>query len=117
MWDTIYPLEDRFLRVLRKLKQSTQLEESDLLRSILEQAGRELLLLEASDWQFVISTQGAIDYSKERFAEHSEFLTRLLDMAENYDAGVGLSDDDAELLQTALVKDRPFETIDLGWWD
>ena len=117
MWDTIYPLEDRFLRVIRKLKQSTQLEESDLLRSILEQAGRELLLLEASDWQFVISTQGAIDYSKERFAEHSEFLTRLLDMAENYDAGVGLSDDDAELLQTALVKDRPFETIDLGWWD
>jgi 1,4-alpha-glucan branching enzyme len=116
MWDTIYPLEDRFLRVLRAFQQGTDLEESDLLRSIMEQAGRELLLLEASDWQFVISTQGAIEYSKERFAEHANFLTRLLDMAEGYDAGMGLTEEDAELLQTALVKDRPFETVDLSWW-
>jgi 1,4-alpha-glucan branching enzyme len=114
MWDTIYPMEDRFLRVLHSLKE--KLDESDLLRSIMEQAGRELLLLEASDWEFVISTQGAIEYSKERFAEHAEFLSRLLDMAEQYDPEIGLADDEAELLQTALVKDRPFESVDLNWW-
>jgi 1,4-alpha-glucan branching enzyme len=113
-WDTIYPLEDRFLTVLAKLQSAA--EESDLLETILKQAARELLLLESSDWQFVISTGGAIDYSKERFDEHAAFLSHLLDMAERYVTGEGLSDEDGELLQRSLVKDRPFEHIDLGWW-
>jgi 1,4-alpha-glucan branching enzyme len=113
-WDTIYPMEDRFLQTLEKLW--TSIEESTLLETIMKQAARELLLLESSDWQFVISTGGAIDYSKERFAEHAEFLTHLLDMAERYVDGEGLSDEDGELLQRSLIKDRPFDAIDLSWW-
>lgn len=112
MWDTIYPMEDRFLRVLARLRDSAD----DTLRAILEQAGRELLLLEASDWPFVISTQGAIEYSKERFAEHAEYLTGLLDMAEHYAGGHGLTEDDAAILEAATLKDRPFERVDLDWW-
>jgi 1,4-alpha-glucan branching enzyme len=111
MWDTIYPLEERFLNALRDIS-----DRDETLRGILEQAGRELLLLEASDWPFVISTQGAIDYSKERFAEHSDFLTALLDMAERYNAGHGLTEEDMEILEASSLKDRPFETIDLNWW-
>jgi 1,4-alpha-glucan branching enzyme len=117
MWDAIYPLEDRFLSMLRKLRESDALEESDTLLTIMQQAARELLLLEASDWQFVISTQGAIEYSKERFEEHREFLSRLLDMAQDYDAGEGITEEDSSLLQEALIKDRPFGEIDLSWWD
>ena len=86
------------------------------LQAILEQAGRELLLLEASDWQFVISTQGAIEYSKERFAEHAAFLAALLDMAERYATGHGLTEEDTEILESSSLKDRPFEKIDLAWW-
>lgn len=82
----------------------------------MEQAARELLLLEASDWEFVISTQGAIEYSKERFGRHAELLTRLLEMAESYDAGEGIDEDEAETLQEALIVDRPFAEVDLGWW-
>src|SRR5437762_10097951 len=67
MWDVIYPLEDRFLNVLKRHiapefdggsgenAGGTNLGESDILKTILDQAGRELLLLESSDWQFVIS--------------------------------------------------------------
>src|SRR5581483_9682384 len=116
MWDTIYPLEERFLNVLHAFQAIDALEESDTLRTIMEQAARELLLLEASDWEFVISTGGATEYSKERFAEHADFLSRLLDMAERYNSGEGLNEDDAEILQESLVKDRPFPEIDLRWW-
>jgi len=116
MWETIYPLEDRFLALVRKLREGDSLGENPLLSTIMQQAGRELLLLESSDWQFVISTQGAIEYSKERFAEHADLLTHLLDMAEHYDTGEGLNEDDAEVLQASLVKDRPFVRIDLSWW-
>jgi 1,4-alpha-glucan branching enzyme len=111
MWNTIYPLEERFVTVLRHIS-----DRDDVLQQILEQAARELLLMEASDWPFVISTQGAIDYSKERFAEHSDFLTALLDMAERYAAGHGLTEEDTEILEASSLKDRPFETIDLSWW-
>jgi 1,4-alpha-glucan branching enzyme len=113
MWDTIYPLEDRFLRTLHSISENGMKGE---LRTIMEQAARELLLLEASDWPFVISTQGAIEYSKTRFAEHAGFLTRLLDLAERYDANNGLTADDLDFLREAKSKDMPFPKIDFGWW-
>jgi len=114
MWDVIYPLEDRFLNVLRSKSDE---HKHGHLHSILDQAARELLLLEASDWPFVISTQGAIEYSKTRFAEHAELLTHLLDLAEHYDPNTGLSAADTEFLEEAKQIDRPFSTVDLGWWE
>jgi 1,4-alpha-glucan branching enzyme len=121
MWDTIYPLEDRFLNLIHKKKSPSKDGEdlgmvNDELRAVMEQAARELLLLEASDWQFVISTQGAVEYSKTRFAEHAGALTRLLDLAEQYDAHNGLTSDDARFLQEMRSKDMAFPKIDFGWW-
>ncbi len=111
MWDTIYPLEDRFLNVIHRFQE----EEIDVtLQWILEQSARELLLLESSDWPFVISTQGATEYSKVRFAEHADFLTELLDLAERYNGS--LTPDDEKLLYSSSVKDPLFRTLDLRWW-
>jgi 1,4-alpha-glucan branching enzyme len=45
-------------------------EKDGLKRRILNQAGRELLLLESSDWPFLISTGQAKQYSAQRFNEH-----------------------------------------------
>ncbi|HET6401205.1 MAG TPA: 1,4-alpha-glucan branching protein domain-containing protein [Candidatus Kapabacteria bacterium] len=120
MWDFIYPLEDRFLRAVHQFLKSPGPDsptEGGLLRTILEQAARELLLVEASDWQFVISTGGAIEYSKERFGRHCELLGQLLDMEEKYESDGGLNEDDTKVLQESLVKDRPFAKINLHWWD
>ncbi|MDP4287662.1 MAG: DUF1957 domain-containing protein [Bacteroidota bacterium] len=121
MWDVIYPMEDRFLKIIKTiapLPLAGGVGGGDkILQTILKQAAREMLLLESSDWQFVISTQGAIEYSKERFEEHRAFLEALLDMAERYAAGHGLTEEDTEILETSSVKDRPFETIDLAWWN
>ncbi|HZK75933.1 MAG TPA: 1,4-alpha-glucan branching protein domain-containing protein, partial [Candidatus Kapabacteria bacterium] len=120
MWNFIYPLEDRFLKSVHAFLKSPSAEsptEGGLLRTILGQAARELLLMEASDWQFVISTGGAVEYSKERFGRHCELLGLLLDMAEKYESDGGLNEDDTKILQESLVKDRPFANINLHWWD
>lgn len=114
-WQRIYPLEDRFLAVLRDTPQD-RIEEDANLKTIFEQAARELLLLEASDWQFVISTKGAIDYSTERFSKHADNLTALLDMIERYSIDSVLTEEDASLLEELLVIDRPFETLNLNYW-
>jgi 1,4-alpha-glucan branching enzyme len=119
-WERIYPLEEDFHQTLKVLRENGAMEDGeipdDTLKLIMHQAARELLLMEASDWQFVITTKGAIDYSTERFTAHADILEALLDMAVRYMQGHGLTEEDTDLLEDAIIKDRPFETIDLAWW-
>jgi len=47
-------------------------------RPALEQAARELLLAQASDWQFMISTGAVPDYAERRFRLHCDDAERLI---------------------------------------
>ncbi|HVH68303.1 MAG TPA: 1,4-alpha-glucan branching protein domain-containing protein [Gemmatimonadales bacterium] len=47
-------------------------------RPVLAQAARELLLAQASDWQFIISTGAVVDYAERRFTLHCDDTERLL---------------------------------------
>lgn len=82
-WRRLWPLEDRFWDLV-----PSAINRSDAL-PILEQAARELLLLQSSDWQFIISTGAAGDYATERFNGHAEALEGLLTALEH--AGPDLS--------------------------
>ena len=57
---------------------------------MLQRAGRELLLLQASDWPFVIRSGGAVDYGTSRFAGHATRFDRLTHIAELLAAGASL---------------------------
>jgi 1,4-alpha-glucan branching enzyme len=71
-WRRLWPLEDAFWKAApRALK-------SEAARPILAQAARELLLAQASDWQFIISTGEVADYATKRFNVHCDDLERLL---------------------------------------
>jgi 1,4-alpha-glucan branching enzyme len=54
----------------------------DAAHGVLAQAARELLLLQSSDWQFIISTGAAGDYASTRFLGHAADLAALLDALE-----------------------------------
>jgi 1,4-alpha-glucan branching enzyme len=47
------------------------------LRPLLGQAARELLLMESSDWEFLITTFQARDYAVSRFRDHLERFNAL----------------------------------------
>ena len=83
-WRRLWPLEDAFWKTApRALK-------SEGARPILAQAARELLLAQASDWQFIISTGEVADYATKRFNVHCDDLERLLASLKkggNLDAG------------------------------
>ena len=49
----------------------------------LAQAARELLLLQSSDWQFIISTGAVTDYGIKRFNGHADACDRLIDAIED----------------------------------
>jgi 1,4-alpha-glucan branching enzyme len=63
-WERIWPLEAAFWDIAPRALASPA------ARPVLEQATRELLLAQSSDWQFIISTGAAADYAERRFQEH-----------------------------------------------
>jgi 1,4-alpha-glucan branching enzyme len=79
----------------------------EMLR-VLNQAARELLLLESSDWPFLVSTGQAKEYASSRFQQH---LARFNHLAAMADAGV-VSEDDRRFLSTIAELDNPFPEID-----
>ena len=53
------------------------------------QAARELLLLQSSDWQFIVSTGAVVDYGIRRFTGHGDACDRLFGAIE---AGLATGD-------------------------
>ncbi|MBZ0185730.1 MAG: DUF1957 domain-containing protein, partial [Candidatus Obscuribacterales bacterium] len=64
-------------------------EAGHLTKRILKQAARELLLIEASDWPFLITTGQAKIYAINRFKEHVDRFDCLIGMlnSSNIDEG------------------------------
>jgi 1,4-alpha-glucan branching enzyme len=72
---------------------------------VLAQAARQLLLAQASDWQFIISTGAATDYGEQRFKEHCDDGERLVAALGN-----GLAEGQG-LAATLDQRDQVFPTV------
>lgn len=111
-WSHIYDDE----REMQRLAQQFQSSEDPKLLDILKQAARELLLLQASDWQFLISTWSARDYAELRVAEHHETFRRLARMARAYAEEGSVREGEWAFLEECKERNSVFEDIDLGWF-
>ena len=76
-----------------------------LLRRALNQAARELLLAQASDWAFLMTVGTAVPYAHRRFKEHIARFSRLAD-------GIEGGSIDETALADAESKDTIFQEID-----
>ena len=112
MWEIEYRAEGRFLKLLHELPWQTNTK----LKEMMERSGRELLLLQASDWPFVIDSQGAVDYGIQRFSGHATNFDRAMSMAEELATGQPLSPLRETELREIDAHDNIFKEIDLGWW-
>ncbi len=86
------------------------------LRRIATQALREFMLLQASDWQFLITTQSAKDYAQQRFISHNADFTTLCQMADDYAQAQELTDEQTAYLEETEKRDSIFEEVQLEWW-
>jgi hypothetical protein len=73
MWPRIWDLETRFWTIAREAIALPSAHEA------LAQAARELLLVQSSDWQFIVSTGAVTDYGIRRFNGHADACDRLFD--------------------------------------
>lgn len=92
--------EDRMVEIARRFPSA----EGDL-RRVLNQAARELVLAESSDWAFIITTGTMVQYAIKRFRDHIARFNDLYEMARD---GVV----DYEKLVDYEGKDNIFSEID-----
>jgi 1,4-alpha-glucan branching enzyme len=83
---------------------------------ILQQLCRELLLLESSDWQFLITTGAARDYAELRFRTHRSQFDELRSMIRTLDNNTPLSEDEQQRLSAIEERDSIFPGIDPALW-
>lgn len=103
MWNLVHDAELQMEHAVARYS-----EASGERLDVLNQAGRELALLESSDWPFLISTGQAKEYAGARFQSHLARFRHLLGMAEND----RLADNDRRFLENASALDNPFPTLD-----
>lgn len=82
------------------------------LARILRQCGGELLLLQASDWPFMISTRSTPDHAQRRAAQHYDNFQRCRLMAERYMAGEAIDEEDERRLDEMEHQDALFGDFD-----
>ena len=86
------------------------------LQNIIRQAAREILLLQASDWQFLISTWTARDYAELRAGQHYENFQRLAEMARRYGRHECVPEGEWGFLGECETRDAVFPDVDPSWW-
>lgn len=92
--------EDRMIELARAYANA-----EGVLRRALNQAARELLLAESSDWAFIITTATSVEYARKRFRDHIHRFTRLYEMIRGNEI-------DETWLADAEWRDTIFQEID-----
>jgi len=109
LWHDLYQAECDMQRLGEHLQGKKR---DPQLARIIQQCGRELLLLQSSDWPFMISTRNTLDHAQQRAALHVENFQRWRSMAERYMAGEELTELDQQLLATLEYPPAFFSELD-----
>ena len=111
-WGHIYRVE----RVMRDIAGDCRWRDGGWGERIAKQMARELMLLESSDWQFLITTAAARDYAEKRFSGHLNQFAELEMLWAEFVANSALSQRAQELLTEIEERDCLFAEIDPGLW-
>ncbi|MCZ7544065.1 MAG: DUF1957 domain-containing protein [Anaerolineae bacterium] len=104
MWGPIWEAEAR----MEKLAAQHPDADGDL-RFVLDQAARELLLGQASDWPFLVTTGQAREYAIQRYEQH---MDRFNELADSVEAG----QPNRALAEAYWELDKVFPNIDYRWF-
>ncbi|VAW37766.1 Glycogen branching enzyme, GH-57-type, archaeal [hydrothermal vent metagenome] len=114
-WPHIYEAEAAMKRLAASYSELAE-GEGALLRDVIKQAARELMILQASDWQFLISTKSAADYAEMRITRHFEDFKALAEIADNIISGGEASQGDRNFVEALMRRDNLFPDIDPLWY-
>ena len=111
-WTHIYPAE----RYVRELVTGADWHASATGIAIAQQLCRELLLLESSDWQFLITTGAARDYAEARFLTHVDQFNELRAFWQSFATTGALTPEQQARLTEINTRDGIFPDLDPSLW-
>lgn len=104
MWEPIAESEFRMEQNAMRYSEATSEQQA-----VLNQAARELMLMQSSDWTFLVTTGQAREYAIQRFNQHLDRFTRLIESLEQGQPDVALAEEYYEL-------DKVFPEMDFRWY-
>lgn len=114
VWRDLYQAECEMQRLGESLYRH-QLDPR--LARIVQQAERELLLLQSSDWLFMISTRNTPDHAQQRALLHYQNFHQCCSMVERYRTGATIAEEDWAQLAVMEQQDALFGKLDLrAFW-
>ena len=108
----IYPAE----LYTRDICSTGHWRKSTLGQRIVRQLCRELLLLESSDWQFLITTGAARDYAEARFLTHNDQFNDVKSIWQSFESLGEINPTQQSRLAEIELRDNVFPDIDPGHW-
>jgi 1,4-alpha-glucan branching enzyme len=108
----IYPAEI----YTREVCTNGKWKDGGLGERIVKQLCRELLLLESSDWQFLITTGAARDYAELRFETHNDQFNEVKAIWQHFEANSSITPEQEERLAAIELRDSIFPDIDPSFW-
>jgi 1,4-alpha-glucan branching enzyme len=100
----------------REVCTSGRWRDGGLGERIVKQLCRELLLLESSDWQFLITTGAARDYAELRFNTHKDQFNELKSIWKDFDHYGSILPEHEQRVVEVEQRDSLFADIDPGLW-
>ena len=111
-WSHIYAAEVRVCEIANE----GRWRDGGTGERIAKQLCRELLLLESSDWQFLITTEAARDYAEGRFLTHVEQFREVERAWAEVTSTGQLSEKTEQQLAAIEARDDIFADLDPGLW-
>jgi 1,4-alpha-glucan branching enzyme len=112
-WQILWEQENGFEALMRQIKTGEWQPADDLGSRVILQAARELLLAQASDWQFLINGGDARDYAERRFREHAQALEQLLIISKGVLNRNAITSEERNIVERLNEIDRVFPWIDI----
>ncbi len=113
-WEALYNDENRLKLYYDKYVRQNM---NPIIERIILQALREFLLLQSSDWQFLIYTKSAKDYAEQRFSFHHSDFNKLLDFVDKVNETKQLDENNLHYLEATERRNSPFQELQLNWWN
>ncbi len=111
-WRRIYDAE----LDMRQLVTESGRGHDEAAAALIKQAARELLLMQASDWQFLITTGSAPDYAAARLNAHYSDYKKCADLARRYARGEFIEQHEWDEFGDIAARDSIFPDIDPLWF-
>ena len=112
VWERIYSAE----KEMRNLANRFRDQKEPLLQRILRQCIRELLILQSSDWEFMITTNSTKDHGERRVVEHHEDFKKLASLALTWERNPNLDAEGMTFLKECEIREEIFAAPDPQWY-